>query len=239
MLHAAAKTIVNRYGGKFPATVAGLRELPGIGRYTAAAIASIAFDEPAAVVDGNVERVLGRVFGDSLAEKDLWQAAEDLLSPSRPGDFNQAMMELGATVCLPRQPLCSTCPVFELCLTHGKLVQQGKTTRQIQRRSVMRSIVETVRFFWCSARSNRLSCRACGSFRKFRDFRRFRDQRRTCRRVDPATFDHRDGLRCPGNTSAGTARNQRAVDTRKKCRAATVDRIGKKNPAAGAGHLKN
>ena len=133
MLHAAAKTIANEYGGKFPATVAGLRELPGIGRYTAAAIASIAFNEPAAVVDGNVERVLGRVFGDSLAEKDLWQAAEDLLSPSRPGDFNQAMMELGATVCLPRQPLCSTCPVFELCLTHGKLVQQGKTTRQIQR----------------------------------------------------------------------------------------------------------
>src|SRR5438309_1802134 len=115
MLHTAAKLVVRKHQGIFPSTVAGLRELPGIGRYTAAAIASIAFNAPVAVVDGNVERVLERVFGTNLAEKDLWQAAEDLLSRSRPGDFNQAMMELGATVCLPRQPRCSICPVSNLC----------------------------------------------------------------------------------------------------------------------------
>src|SRR5712692_7657387 len=72
MLHAAAKTIVQERRGIFPRTVTGLRDLPGIGRYTAAAVASIAFDEPAAVVDGNVERVLGRVFGTGFAERDLW-----------------------------------------------------------------------------------------------------------------------------------------------------------------------
>src|SRR6266852_2892744 len=119
MLHAAAKVVVKKHQGSFPGTAAGLRDLPGIGRYTAAAIASIAFNAPTAVVDGNVERVLGRVFGDNLPEEDLWQAAENLLSRARPGDFNQAMMELGATVCLPRQPRCSICPVFDLCVTRG------------------------------------------------------------------------------------------------------------------------
>src|SRR5229473_6174954 len=102
MLHAAAKKIVSEHTGKFPASAKELRGLPGIGRYTAAAIASIAFGEPAAVVDGNVKRVLGRVVGQNLAGQELWQTAEELLSPQRPGDFNQAMMELGATVCLPR-----------------------------------------------------------------------------------------------------------------------------------------
>jgi A/G-specific adenine glycosylase len=133
MLHAAAKTIVKKHQGKFPRTVAGLRDLPGIGRYTAAAIASIAFNAPAAVVDGNVERVLGRMLGTSLTEKDLWQAAENLLSRARPGDFNQAMMELGATVCLPRQPRCSICPVFDLCVTRGNFDSRRKTTRQNRR----------------------------------------------------------------------------------------------------------
>jgi A/G-specific adenine glycosylase len=132
MLHAAAKTIVQERRGIFPRTVTGLRELPGIGRYTAAAVASIAFDEPAAVVDGNVERVLGRVFGTGLAERDLWQTAGELLSRTRPGDFNQAMMELGATVCLPRQPRCTNCPVYELCTTRGDLIQAARTTRQNQ-----------------------------------------------------------------------------------------------------------
>ena len=126
MLHAAAKAITKKHAGKIPDTVAGLRDLPGIGRYTAAAIASIAFNVPAAVVDGNVERVLGRVSGAGLAEGDLWQTAEDLLSHDRPGDFNQAMMELGATVCLPRQPLCLACPVRDLCATRGSLDQPVK-----------------------------------------------------------------------------------------------------------------
>ncbi len=121
MMHAAAKAIVKQHGGRFPGGIAELRALPGIGRYTAAAIASIVFDVPAAVVDGNVERVLGRVFGTGLTGEGFWQTAETLLSRKRPGDFNQAMMELGATVCLPRQPRCSACPVFGLCATRGHL----------------------------------------------------------------------------------------------------------------------
>ncbi|HEX3352452.1 MAG TPA: A/G-specific adenine glycosylase [Terriglobales bacterium] len=133
MLHAAAKAVVTHYNGEFPSTVVELRNLPGIGRYTAAAIASIVFNLPVAVVDGNVERVLLRAFGDSPAEKDPWALAEELLSRTRPGDFNQAMMELGATVCLPRQPRCAICPVFELCATRGDLGRPKKAARQRRR----------------------------------------------------------------------------------------------------------
>jgi A/G-specific adenine glycosylase len=133
MLHAAAKKIVKEHGGKFPEKAEDLRALPGIGRYTASAIVSIAFDEPVAVVDGNVERVLQRVQGKTLAGENLWRAAEELLSRQRPGDFNQAMMELGATVCLPRQPQCLLCPVSDLCATRGELQRPGKGTRQTKR----------------------------------------------------------------------------------------------------------
>jgi A/G-specific adenine glycosylase len=133
MLHAAAKKVVKENGGKLPATAEDLRALPGIGRYTASAVASIAFDEPVAVVDGNVERVLQRVRGKNLAGEDLWRAAGDLLSQRRPGDFNQAMMELGATVCFPRQPQCLLCPVSDLCATRGELQRPGKGTRQTKR----------------------------------------------------------------------------------------------------------
>ncbi len=133
MLHAAAKVIVREKGGKFPATKEELRALPGVGRYTAAAIASIAFDEPVAVVDGNVERVLQRVAGKRLAGEELWAAANHLLDAKRPGDFNQAMMELGAVVCTPRAPECLTCPVVELCATRGELALTGKTVPQKKR----------------------------------------------------------------------------------------------------------
>ena len=121
MLHAAAKVVVRELGGKFPATAEDWRELPGIGRYSAAAIASIAFAEPVAVVDGNVERVLQRVSGQRREGEGLWRAAADLLDRKRPGEFNQAMMELGATVCTPRAPGCLMCPVVELCATRGEL----------------------------------------------------------------------------------------------------------------------
>ena len=130
MLHAAAKEVVRKRGGKFPETADELRALPGVGRYTAAAIASIAFDEPAAVVDGNVERVLQRLLGKELTGEMLWQSAQELLSRRRPGDFNQAMMELGATLCLPRQPKCLLCPVSEMCSTRGELNLAQKKTRQ-------------------------------------------------------------------------------------------------------------
>src|SRR5689334_2731611 len=117
-LHQAAKEIAAR--GAFPAAADELRELPGIGRYTAAAVASIAFGQPVAVVDGNVKRVLDRVTRGQaqmqpMVEEDYWQTAGKLLDTRRPGDFNQAMMELGALVCQPAQPLCHACPVANLC----------------------------------------------------------------------------------------------------------------------------
>ena len=121
MMHAAARKIVRERSGMFPTTASELRTLPGIGRYTSAAIASIAFDEPVAVVDGNVERVLQRVVGESIRGQHLWQTAETLLCQERPGDFNQALMELGATVCLPRKPKCLLCPVFNMCATRGEI----------------------------------------------------------------------------------------------------------------------
>jgi len=121
MLHAAAKYVVKECGGTFPQTSAELRALPGIGRYTAAAIASIAFNEPVAVVDGNVERVIGRVQGKRLSSEELWRIADQWIDRARPGDFNQAMMELGATVCTPRGPQCLLCPVRDLCATRGEL----------------------------------------------------------------------------------------------------------------------
>jgi A/G-specific adenine glycosylase len=130
MMHAAAKKIVHEHAGKLPASTRALRELPGIGRYTACAIASIAFNKPLAVVDGNVERVLGRMLGNDLTGEKLWTTAQELLSRKRPGDFNQAMMELGATICLPRQPRCPACPVFDLCAARGEMQKPTKLSRQ-------------------------------------------------------------------------------------------------------------
>jgi A/G-specific adenine glycosylase len=133
MLHAAAKVVVKKLSGKFPETAEGWRQLPGIGRYTAAAIASIAFGQAVAVVDGNVERVLERVVGQRLSAALLWQAAESLVDRERPGDFNQAMMELGATVCTPRAPMCLTCPVMEFCAARGEMKALAKPTPQKKR----------------------------------------------------------------------------------------------------------
>jgi A/G-specific adenine glycosylase len=133
MLHAAAKKLVRDHKGKFPTTAEGLRELPGVGRYTAAAIASIAFDHPVAVVDGNVERLLQRISGSKLTTQELWSTANNLLAAKRPGDFNQAVMELGATVCTPRQPRCLVCPVIEMCATRGELKNRARPPRKRNR----------------------------------------------------------------------------------------------------------
>ena len=115
----ACADLVARQGGKFPDTQAGLRELPGIGAYTAAAIAAIAFDQPAAVVDGNVERVVSRLFSIvtplSEAKSDIRTNVERMVPATRPGDFAQAMMDLGATICTPRRPRCMLCPLREDC----------------------------------------------------------------------------------------------------------------------------
>jgi len=107
--------------GKLPNTVKNLQNLPGIGRYTAGAISSIAFGLKAPVLDGNVKRVLSRLFcinkngTTSAFENCLWGKAEDLLPVRRPGDFNQALMELGATVCIPASPICQQCPLRTTC----------------------------------------------------------------------------------------------------------------------------
>jgi A/G-specific adenine glycosylase len=116
-LHAAARIVVRQHGGRLPRSAAALTLLPGVGRYTSAAIASIAFGEALPVVDGNVERVLQRFCAESSLRylEHYYERAAELLDPRRPGDFNQAMMELGATVCLPFAPLCSECPLARLC----------------------------------------------------------------------------------------------------------------------------
>lgn len=120
-LKAAAESIVADHGGSLPDTAAGLRELRGIGRYTAGAVASIAFDREEPLVDGNVIRVLTRWLGirEDSARKDilerLWTVAGELVRGPRPGDLNQALMELGATVCTPRAPCCERCPIARDC----------------------------------------------------------------------------------------------------------------------------
>jgi A/G-specific adenine glycosylase len=131
MLLRGAQFVERKLHGKLPQTAAELRQLPGVGAYTAAAIASIAFGECVAVLDGNVERVLLRVLGlpetrNSKSNTLLMGVAQALMPPTKhggsnpQGDHNQAMMELGATVCLPRSPLCLQCPVFDLCKTRGQ-----------------------------------------------------------------------------------------------------------------------
>jgi A/G-specific adenine glycosylase len=138
MMHRAAQLLMEEHGGTLPFTAAELRRLPGIGTYTSAAISSIAFGERIAVVDGNVERVLLRVLGwpetpGAAATERLNNVAQSLVPLSDPGDHNQAMMELGATVCLPRGPKCSTCPVFSLCRTRGEHTTSARAPMQSQR----------------------------------------------------------------------------------------------------------
>src|SRR4051794_31797003 len=122
-LHACAVVVANEYGGRFPETSAALHDLPGIGAYTAAAIAAIAFDEPAAVVDGNIERVIARLFAieTPLPEaKAIIRAHQARLTPQeRAGDYAQAMMDLGASLCSPKRPACSLCPFADGCAAHA------------------------------------------------------------------------------------------------------------------------
>jgi A/G-specific adenine glycosylase len=113
-LKKAARKIARAHGGKIPRDFAALRDLPGIGPYTAGALMSIAFGEPYPALDANARRVLARLFAVE-GEKDLSRVATRLAAGPRPGDFNQALMDLGATVCLPRKPRCAICPVGACC----------------------------------------------------------------------------------------------------------------------------
>jgi A/G-specific adenine glycosylase len=120
-LKRAAEQVVTRFAGRVPDGVDSLRELPGVGRYTAGAVASIAFDHPAPIVDGNVARVFARLLGlrqpieGSAVKARLWEEAGRLADGPSPGDLNQALMELGARVCIPRAPRCDQCPVSRFC----------------------------------------------------------------------------------------------------------------------------
>jgi A/G-specific adenine glycosylase len=126
-LHACAKQIVTDHGGVFPDTEAGLIALPGIGPYTAAAIAAIAFNRPAAAVDGNVERVLTRLYAIETempaAKPEIKARTLALVPQDRPGDFAQAIMDLGATICTPRSPICSLCPWASPCIARQRSQQ--------------------------------------------------------------------------------------------------------------------
>jgi A/G-specific adenine glycosylase len=146
MLHRGAQFVVRELEGKLPSKAVQLRTLPGVGFYTAAAIASISFGESVAVLDGNVERVLLRLLGQpedrsTQVRTQLLDVAQQLVPAARseldaadnqnpPGEHNQAMMELGATICLPRSPLCLHCPVFDFCKTRGSHVTEPRARLQ-------------------------------------------------------------------------------------------------------------
>jgi A/G-specific adenine glycosylase len=131
-----ARLVAEDYGGRFPRTAAGLRELPGIGPYTAAAIAAIAFGERETPVDGNVERVVARLFAVAqplpAAKPELKRLAATLTPRRRPGDFAQAMMDLGATICTPKRPSCLMCPVQQDCHAHAKGIEAGLPARTLK-----------------------------------------------------------------------------------------------------------
>lgn len=149
-MHAAAKEIVARHGGRFPRQLHDALELPGIGRYTAAAILSIAFGEPLAVLDGNVARVLARlgaVIGDLRTPKrwrELERAAIALLALREAGDWNQAMMELGATVCTPRSPRCDACPVAYACRARALGIEDDLPAKRSKRAVVSVTLAAAV-----------------------------------------------------------------------------------------------
>lgn len=134
-LHEAARTVVEAYGGRVPQSARELRNLKGIGPYTAGAIASIAYDEPVAVLDGNVMRILSRLIDleadvtDTATRKALWRLAEALVPQMRPGDYNQALMELGQRICTPAAPQCHHCPLAGHCLARRRGTQLERPVR--------------------------------------------------------------------------------------------------------------
>jgi len=140
-LHKAAKIIVEKYDGKFPRDFKDVLALPGIGRYTAGAITSIALGQRKAVLDGNVFRVLCRLyairgnFADTETREKLWNIAEELLPGKNCGDWNQALMELGSEICAPRNPQCGRCPVRRFCAAFEKGIQEVLPLRKNKKKA--------------------------------------------------------------------------------------------------------
>lgn len=141
-LYACARAIVEQHSGKFPRSVAALRELPGIGDYTAAAIAAIAFDAPVVPVDGNIERVVARFFAIDAplprAKPVIRAAAARLVPQARAGDFAQALMDLGAMICTPKQPACLHCPLRSDCLAHVRGAPENFPVKAAKRQGRLR-----------------------------------------------------------------------------------------------------
>ena len=133
-LHAAAKRVANELGGRFPDTAEGLRMLPGVGEYTSGAIAAIAFDRREAAVDANAERVLARLFAveEALpkAKPRLRELCRTLVPEKRAGDFAQALMDLGSSICTPKRPNCSQCPLSKDCEALKRGMQEELPRRQ-------------------------------------------------------------------------------------------------------------
>ncbi len=141
-LHACARAVVERHGGQFPADIGALRALPGVGAYTASAVAAIAFDLPTVPVDGNVERVVSRVFVVEAelpaAKPAIRELAASLLPPQRAGDFAQALMDLGATICSPKRPACALCPWNRACAANARGDQETFPRKAPKREGRMR-----------------------------------------------------------------------------------------------------
>lgn len=176
-MHAAAQTIVAEYGGEFPRDFAAVRALPGIGRYTAGAILSIAHDDRHPILEANTVRLLSRLLafrGDpskSAGQKRLWQAAEELLPARKAGELNQALMELGSQICTPRDPRCDHCPVARLCPTRARGLQAKIPAAKKQPR--YEDVIEAAIVV---RRGDRVLIRRCGATERWAglwDFPRF------------------------------------------------------------------
>lgn len=135
-LHKAAQQVVEEFGGQLPSRPEQLIRLPGIGRYTAAAIASIAFGQDLATLDGNLKRVFSRIYNlaepidSAQGDAKLWQAAEENVPTGRASDYNQALMDLGAAICLPQKPLCLLCPLESHCLARADGMQELRPVKK-------------------------------------------------------------------------------------------------------------
>jgi len=151
-LHAAAKTIVAEHAGRFPRSYEAILRLPGVGRYTAGALASIAFGQQKAVLDGNIKRVLARLCAidapvdEPAVVERLWSLAEALVPARHPGDWNQALMELGAAICTPRRPQCASCPARSVCLAcHLELehaLPRRRSRRPVPHHDIVAGVIE-------------------------------------------------------------------------------------------------
>ncbi len=146
-LHKAAQQIITAHSGVFPREFLALKKLPGVGEYTAAALSSICFNQAIAAVDGNVIRVVSRLLDlsdpveSSQTARSITEFANELLSPTRPGDFNQAMMDFGSMVCTPKSPSCASCPLATVCLARINNTQHVRPVKKPKKKAVNRFLL--------------------------------------------------------------------------------------------------